>query len=224
MRATLTSEERTTIEQAIEAAERRTAAEFIVIIAGRSASYRRAEDAFGLIAAFVLTVGVSLAIPVYTPSGSWFSTRPAPLGLFGTLALFIVLAVAGAWLASRSPAIIRALTPRGKMAAAVRRRATECFSTFRVRPPDSRPAVLVYVSLLERSVWITADDAVLVSLGAGSPLWAELRDKVTGGYRDGRGPAAIAQALLRAAEALATPLPPRSAPGQIANRVHLLNA
>lgn len=224
MRARLTQSERGLIERAVASAEQRTGAEFVVIVANRSGRYHRAEDVIGMLAGFVVTAAVSLALRPVLPSGSWYTMPPAPLGLFGTLALFVVTAVVVAACASRAPGLVRRFTPEREMLANVQRRGADCFVSYRVSSAASRGGVLVYISLAERLVWVVADDGVNAKAAAAAELWVKVRDVIVQGYARGDGAAGIAAGIEAAAEGLAGALPAMAGDAdELSNTVHVLN-
>lgn len=131
------------VTRAVRDAESGTAAELIVVIASRSGSYLDVALAagFGLalfslwVALFVRAVFSPLAIAVEVP----------------------VVAVLGAWLAHRTPRLILAMTPPGRVRRQVERAAADHFLREAVHGTRGRTGLLVYVSLLEESVALIAD-------------------------------------------------------------------
>ena len=92
----LGDDERRSIEETIAEAERRTSAEFVVVVARRSGRYDRSEDLFGLLLACVVLSVISIVWRSPGPVGSWDTTLRIPLGLPLTL---VAIAAAFAFLA-----------------------------------------------------------------------------------------------------------------------------
>ena len=131
------------VERAVRSAERGTAAELIVVVASRSGSYLDAALAAGGLVA-LLTLVIALFAPI--------SLRPAAVAIEVPLAFTLA-----AWIAHRSPAVLRALTPPHRMKRQVERAAAEHFLAEAVHGTRGRTGLLVYLSLLEERVAILPD-------------------------------------------------------------------
>jgi putative membrane protein len=201
--------DRERIEQAIADAERHTSAELVVIVARRSGRYDRSEDVFGLVLGLLVLVAAALLWPGPRAPGSWDTTLRLPLGV--PLATLLVAAgfFVGVVLSTRFPLLARPFRTKGEMAAEVRRRASDCFADFRVRDGQGC-GVLIYVSLLERTVWITADDTV--SASGGATAWPGVRDAVVRGLAGGSLADGLCNGVREAAEKLAKLMPPTPTP------------
>jgi putative membrane protein len=157
--------------------------------------------------AFLVVASVLQASPVV--SGSWESPLGTTVGLPAAVVLVACGYVVGAALATRFPLLARPFRTRGEMLDEVRRRAADCFTDFRLR--DAQGAgVLVYVSLLERLVWITADDALAAKLEQGD--LEGVRDEVVGGLRRGSLADGLVAGVARAAQGVAALAPPAATP------------
>jgi len=132
-----------TIERAVGTAERGTAAELIVVVAARSGSYLDVAGATG--AAFAMLV---LLIALFAP---------AP---FHPIAVAIEIPLAfglAAWIAHRTPPLMRALVPAERRRRQVERAAAEHFLAEAVHGTRGRTGLLVYLSLLEEHVALVPD-------------------------------------------------------------------
>ena len=207
--------DRRRVEAAIEEAERRTSAEFVVIVARRSGRYDRSEDVVGLVLGLAFLVVASILQTSPVVSGSWESPLGASVGLPAAVALVAAGYVVGAVLATRFPRLARPFRTRGEMLDEVRRRAADCFTDFRLRDAQGT-GILVYVSLLERLVWITADDTLAPKLPAG--VLEAVRDEVVAGLRRGSLADGLVAGVVRGADGVAAAAPPAEAPaGRVPN-------
>jgi putative membrane protein len=212
--STLSEPDRQRVGHAIAEAESRATAEFVVVVARRSGRYDRSEDVFGLVLGLGLLLAVAVLWPRESAHGSWDATLRLPFGLPLTALIVAAGFVGGVVLATKLPALARPFRTRREMEAEVRRRAADCFADFRVRDAGGT-GVLIYVSLLERTVWITADDGVQKI--ADATLWKRVRDRVVGGLAHGSLADGLSEGLAEAAAGLATAMPPT--PGGAANRL-----
>jgi putative membrane protein len=138
------------IAQVVADIEKQTNAEVVVIVRGRSGTYRHADYLFG---AIVALLGVILIL--FLP---WeFHTYWIP---FDVAALF----VAGAWVASRGDFIRRLLTTKAFQTKAARAGAAAAFYEAGIANTSAENGLLVYLSLLERQVEIIADRGILTSV------------------------------------------------------------
>lgn len=213
--------QRAAIESAIAQAERRTSAELVVVVAARSARYQRAADLTGLVSGLVLAGAVNVVLIGPAASGDWSWVVPAPVGLIGTLALVVAGWIAGAWAGARWPRISAWARGRGEMLDQVRRRGSDCFVNLRVRNTRGGTGVLIYVSLLERMVWVVADDAVAEKVS--QETWQAMRDRIVERSRKGELAAGLVEAIELAGDVLAPHFPPDPARGdELPNTVHTL--
>jgi putative membrane protein len=187
----------TALAQAVRAIETASRAELVVVVRVRSAPYREAAFAGGLIAALV-----ALAFMLFSPwpfALAWFLVDPLLVGAAAALAV------------SRAERLVRALTSARARAAAVRNAARLAFLDRGVTATRERTGVLVYVSLLERAAEVVADLGVLEAVPPKE--WdaaaAAIREAVASGG-DGEAVAARLHAL---AEMLGDALP--AGPGDV---------
>lgn len=152
------------IERAVGEAERGTAAELIVVAAARSGSYLDVAGAIG--AGFAMLV---LLFALFAP------VPFDPIAVAVEIPLAFGLA---AWLAHRTPGLIRAFVPAVRMRKQVERAAAEHFLAEAVHGTRRRTGLLVYVSLLEEHVALVPD----LGLEGRIPkaAWAELRWSTAG--------------------------------------------
>jgi putative membrane protein len=149
----LTEEERERIRLIVHAAEQSTNAEIVPMIVSRSGLYRDAQHRAGLLLALVvLTLMLSTEI-VWLPWG-WHPSNAAWL-LLATIVAYGI----GAWMGTLAP-VLSLLTPMDRMQHKVRLRAERAFARHAVSQTRERTGVLIMVSLLERQIYVLADQSI----------------------------------------------------------------
>lgn len=219
----LSTTQREQLERVIAAAEQKTSAEIVVVIATRSGRYDRAEDTFGVLLALL---AVALAWIFYQDlrpaSGDWAMGTELHLGLIPVLALFVFWWLVGLGLATRFPVLARPFVSRMHLEAEVRRRGFEAFHLFRVPATRARTGVLVFVSLLEHTAWVSGDDPVNAALPEST--WAEASAAIASASRRGELGAGLERAVGLVGAAMAERFPRDAADtDELPNAVHFLD-
>lgn len=183
---------RTAFRHAIEAIEQASAAEVVVAVRRRSASYLHANVAIG---AAVAAAGLAAML---------FSDHVFALTSI-LVDPFVVGGVAGA-VVELLPAVKRLLSPRAMRQREVLRAARAAFVERGVHKTRDRSGILVYLSWLEREV------AVVVDAGIERALPAEIHADAVRSLTDAisGGGAAVARQLERFAPAIAAAMPRRA--------------
>ena len=135
------------IAAAIREIEKQTSAEMVVVVRGRSGTYRHADYLFGAVIALI-----GLLFVLFSPIE--FHTYWIP---FDVIALF----AAGAWVSSRGDWIRRIFTTKKFRANAARTGASAMFYEAGIANTAAENGMLVYLSLLERRLEIIADRGIL---------------------------------------------------------------
>lgn len=135
------------LAKAVRDIEKSTDAEIVIVVRGRSGSYRHADYLFGALVAFVVLLFV-----LFSPFD--FHTFWVPFDVF---ALF----VAGAFVSSRGDLIRRSLTTKKFRAKAARAGAAAMFYEAGIANTLAENGLLIYLSLLERRLEVFADRGVL---------------------------------------------------------------
>jgi len=141
-----------TLARAVREIEKTTDAEIVIVVRGRSGSYRHADYLCGAVLAFLVLLFV-----LFSPFE--FHTYWVP---FDVVALFVV----GAFISSRTDAIRRALTTGNSRTKAARAGAAAMFYEAGIANTHAENGVLIYLSLLERQLEIIADRGVLKAIPA----------------------------------------------------------
>ncbi len=135
------------LEQAVRELEKNTAAEVVIVVRGRSGTYRQADYLFGALVALV-----GLAFILFSPIEIHVYWVP-----FDVIGLFI----AGAFVCSRGSFLRRLLTTETFRADAVRTSAVALFYDSGIANTHGETGLLVYLSLLERRLEVVADHGIL---------------------------------------------------------------
>ena len=140
------------LAQAVRDIEKNSDAEIVIVVRGRSGTYRHADYLCGAIIALA-----GLVFVLFSPFE--FHTYWVPIDV---LALFI----AGAFVSSRTDFIRRALTGKGFRAQAARTGAAAMFYEAGIANTSAENGLLIYLSLLERRLEVIADRGILKAVPA----------------------------------------------------------
>jgi len=136
--------------QAVRDIEKNTDAEIVIVVRGRSGSYRQADYLFGSILAFL-----GLIFVLFSPFD--FHTFWIP---FDVILLFIL----GVFISSKGDFLRRLLTTKKFRSRAVRSGAAAMFYEAGIANTSAENGLLIYLSLLERRLEIIADRGILKAL------------------------------------------------------------
>src|SRR6266478_2706889 len=137
---------------AVRDIEKDTDAEIVIVVRGRSGTYRHADYLFGAILALI-----GLVFVLFSPFE--FHTYWVP---FDVALLFI----AGAFVSARSDFIRRLLTTKDFRAKGARTGAAAMFYEAGIANTSAENGLLIYLSLLERRLELIADRGVLKAVPA----------------------------------------------------------
>ena|SRR5207302_1418053 len=138
------------IAQAVREIEAKTDAEVVIVIRGRSGSYRQADYLCGAVLAFL-----GLLFVLFSPFDVHTYWVP-----FDVAVLFAI----GAFVCSRTYLLRRLLTTQKFRAHAARQGAAAMFYEAGIANTHAENGILIYVSLLERQIEVIADRGVLKAM------------------------------------------------------------
>ena len=141
-----------TLAQAIRDIEKDTDAEIVIVVRGRSGTYRHADYLCGAIVAFA-----GLIFVLFSPFE--FHTYWVPIDV-------AVLFIAGAFVSARTEAVRRALTAKDFRAQAARTGAAAMFYEAGIANTSAENGLLIYLSLFERRLEVIADRGILKAVPA----------------------------------------------------------
>ncbi len=138
------------LAKCVKEIEKTSAAELVIVVRGRSGSYRHADYLFGALLAFW-----GLIFLLFSPVDFhqyWVAIDVALL--FGL----------GSYLSSRSSVIRRLLTTKKMRSTAVRKDAAAMFYEAGIANTSAEMGLLIYLSLFERKLELIADRGILKAL------------------------------------------------------------
>ena len=124
------------------------------------------------------------------------------------LLLFTLFVLVLRPLVSRFPTLLRLFLRRDRMEAEVERAAFTHFFTEGLHTTREATGVLIFLSVLERRVWILGDRGINARIQPKS--WQEFVDRLTAGIRDNHRCDALCRVIGEIGEVLADRFPPRS--------------
>ncbi len=199
-------DQRKAVEEAVAAAESKTSAEIVPVVATASGRYDRPEDIVGLFVGIVLMAVTWALLPVYAPerTGSWEGFA-IPYHLPALIIAMVVGFVLGAFAASRIEWLRMLFTPAAQMRDEVNARARQVFFDDRVHHTAGASGLLFFVSLYERTAVILADAAVTEKLG--QPAIDALCRELVEDIRKGDVASALTHSIDKAGKQLESALP-----------------
>ena len=139
-------EQKEKIRQAVRAAEGSTRADIAIMLVDESDRYREAEITGALSFSALVALVLSMALQHLT---IWFYIPLTAVLFFPFVRLFRVF-----------PHMKLAFLHRRRVEEAVRERAIYAFFQKGVHKTDEQTGILIFISLLERKVWILADKGI----------------------------------------------------------------
>jgi len=182
------------VNRAVAAAEAKTRAEILPVVARSSGRYERAADLVGLWFGWIAAGVAWWLFQGIGPSGSWDGTLGLRLGFWVIVGIFLAGFIAGVVVADRVPRLRQLFVSRREIEERIIASAKSVFFDRRVHRTSGGTGILLFLSVLERRVAVLADDAIADQLS--EKALEEIRDEVIAGLRDG----GIADGLVRGAD------------------------
>ena len=195
-----TPEEQQKITRTVQRVEEQTTGEIVPMVVSASHTYPEAE----LTGALTLAGPLALAAAFATASLLWWQGEVLWL-FFGYGALFFLLA---RLLVRHSPSLLRLFLRPERVAAEVERGAFTHFFAAGLQATRDATGVLIYISVLEREVWILGDRGINEQLPP--QTWQESVSRLTAGIREQRQAAALCTTIEEIGRLLRTHFPPKS--------------
>lgn len=187
-------EEKGRIREAVAQAEKRSSGEIATMVVWASDRYREAEALGALLLAGLVAVVVAVAIRHVT---IWSYIPLVCLLFYPALKLF-----------HRFPRLKLSFAAAGRVADAVSERALVAFYQQGLYRTKEETGILIFISLLERKVWILGDRGINEKIPPGK--WSNLVDELARGLRQGRAADSLCQVIARCGDELAQHFPRRS--------------
>lgn len=200
----LTADDYAAIGAAIAAAEKRTSAQFVCVLAHASSDYAHIP----IIWASVLALLTPWPLIEFT---DWSVQKI----FLVQLVVFILLALIFSWMPLRL-----ALVPRAVRRVRAHRAALEQFVLRRIAHTKNRNGVLIFVSLAERYARILADEGIAQKVHAAE--WQSAIDALISHMSEGRIAAGFTAAIEHCATVLAAQAPPDGSANELPDRVYVM--
>ncbi|MDR2551040.1 MAG: hypothetical protein LBD10_12665 [Desulfobulbus sp.] len=171
----LSKEEQQRVAGTVAEMERCTTGEIVPMVVSASHSYPEAA----LIGAAWLSVPTALIAALTTGSLLWWHDR-----LLWLFLAFLLLLFPLARLLMRLPCLLRLFISERRAEEEVERAALNRFYGERLHATKDATGVLIYISVLERRVWILGDRGINERIGP--HVWQGLIDTLIAGIREGR--------------------------------------
>ncbi len=185
--------ERAEIRRAMTIAEAGTSGEIVAMVVPESDRYREAETVGGVLLAGFLALITGILLHHVTV---WFF-----------IPLLFILFFPCRLIFRKFPWLKRSLLTRPRMESAVRERCLHAFHDKGLHRTRDETGVLIYISLLERKVWIIGDRGINERIPPES--WQEMARELSEGIREGCGCATLCRVIGRCGEILAEQFPLR---------------
>jgi putative membrane protein len=196
-------EEKQKINKAVKTAEAKTSGEIATMVVKASDSYREAETLGAVLTSGLLAFIVEVMLEYYavtSGNNDWNSLHfSASEFLFygGSIWTFIPLVfvffLPVRYLFRYYPALKLPFAGKKRLEEAVRERAVRAFFEKRLYKTSDETGVLIFISLLERKVWILGDKGVDKKIS--HSVWQGLVKELTIGIRDGKACVALCSVI-----------------------------
>jgi putative membrane protein len=190
----LSPDQQATIQAAVREAESHTTGEIVPMLVAQSDDYREASAQAAVIMAAALALAVSLAL---NDTSVWCFLPMAFVLYFPLLAVV-----------HRLPRLKLALTPARRVNEIVRLRAIRAFHERGLHRTREENGTLIFISLLERKVWILGDRGINAVVP--DERWSALTSGLTAGIRDGRMAEALVSTISEVGDVLRQHFPHRA--------------
>ena len=189
--ANLSSEQQAAIRAAVSKAESHTSGEIVPLLVAQSDDYREAASQ----AAAVIAAALALALIIHDTS-VWFFLPTAFVIYFPILALV-----------RRLPLFKLAFTPAARVSEIVRQQAMRVFYEKGLHRTRDGNGILIFISLLERKVWILGDRGINAVIPP--ERWVALASALSSGIRQGQLTEALVGVIAETGDILRQHFPSR---------------
>lgn len=186
-------EEKALIRQTVAAAEAGTSGQIATMVVAESDSYREAQLLGVMFLSGLLALVVSIIIRHVT--------------IWSYIPLVFILCLPTLFLFVRFPRLKLAFVGRRRLNEAVRNRAVKAFFEKGLYRTRDETGVLIFISLLERKVWILGDRGINARIRPES--WGGLAADLAAGIRGGRACSALCAVITSCGSELGRHFPKR---------------
>lgn len=191
MKKLFSDNEREEIRRAVEAAESLTSGEIVALVVPESDRYREAEVLGGVLLSSLLALVVGVILHYVTV---WFFVPAVFLLYFPCRLLFC-----------KVPWLKRSLLTVPQLESAVREHCVHSFYEKGLHRTRHETGVLIFISVLERKVWIIGDRGINEKIAP--ETWQKLARELSAGIRENRACAALVSVIGKCGVILAEHFP-----------------
>ncbi len=212
--------ERTSIEDAVRAAELKTSGEIVVMVADESALYREAAMlgaiAFGALSALLAEISVRaffLHGAFWSDGAAGFvvqllSATATQVSVWTFIPLLSLFYYVWKYVMLKFPGFKLLFVSKARLLEAVREGAIRAFYEKGLYRTRDETGILIYISIRERRVWILGDRGINEKIAP--QRWEELSNELVAGIREGRGGMATTSIIEKCGDELARHFPRKS--------------
>ena len=193
----LTEAEQKTISALVQQVEQQTSGEIVPMVVSSSHLYPTAI----IYGATVLALPLALLLMPVIGTYFWLGTQ----NVWIFIALFMTLYGVFYELVPRFPWLQRLFLSKNQVKAEVEEAALASFFTERLYKTKDANGILIFISVLERQVWVLADAGINARIDPGQ--WQGVIDLITQGIKEQRQCDAICQAVVQIGDLLKTHFP-----------------
>jgi putative membrane protein len=186
-----TDEEKEQIRLTVEAAEKLTSGEIATMVVDHSDRYHEAEVLGGILVAGLLALIISVAAQHVT--------------IWTYIPIVCVLFLPARFLFVRFPRLKHPFVNKLRMSHAVRERAVRAFYEKGLYKTRDENGILIFISILERKVWILGDKGVDKKIPHAN--WQSHAYEISNGVREGRACEALCAVIAQCGQVLADHFP-----------------
>ena len=189
-----TPEEKEAIRRSAAEAELHSSGEIATMVVYESDRYREAEELGALLVAGL--VGVVLAVALHHVT------------IWSYIPMVLLLFFPALWLFRCFPGLKLSFTGARRQAEAVSERALVAFYQQGLYRTEHETGILIFISLLERKVWILGDRGINEKIPPG--YWKTLADELAHGIRSGRAAESLCAVIAKCGSELSRHFPRRT--------------
>lgn len=193
----LTEAEQKKISALVQQMEQQTSGEIVPMVVSASHSYPTAM----IVGATVLALPLSLLLMPVVGGLFWLGSH----NVWIFIALFTVFYGIFYGLVHRFSGLKRLFLSRSQVEAEVEKAAMNNFFTERLYKTRDANGILIFISILERKVWVLADGGINARIDPGQ--WQSIIDLITQGIKEKQQCTAICAAIVQIGELLKTHFP-----------------
>jgi len=187
------AQEKEAIRNSVADAEKRSSGEIATMVVRESDRYREAETLGALLLAAL--VGVAVAVVLHHVT------------IWTYIPVVFLLFFPALWLFRRFPRLKLSFAGTRRQAEAVSERALVAFYQQGLYRTEHGTGILIFISLLERKVWILGDRGINEKIPPG--YWQALADELAQGIRSGRAAETLCHVIAECGSELARHFPRR---------------